>query len=78
MHGERCAKTISTVCIELMAIMLGKMVIVKGPHSRQRTRAFFRILSVYTIIMFDHDVVVIKVEAPIYGQSNSSLRLQVE
>ena len=52
--------------------------VIKGPRSRRRARAFFRILPAYTIIKLDHHGVVIKFQRSKYASSTGSLRLQVE
>ena len=51
---------------------------IKGARSRRRARAFFRILTAYTIIILDHHGVVIKFQRSKYAASTGSLRLQVE
>ena len=50
----------------------------KGPRSRRRARAFFLILSAYSIIILDHHGVVIKFQRSKYTASTGSLCLQVE
>ena len=51
---------------------------IKGARSRRRARAFFRILTAYTIIILDHHGVVIKFQRSKYAASTGNLRLQVE
>ena len=53
-------------------------VILKGARSRRRARAFFRILTAYTIIILDNRGVVFKFQRSKYAASTGSLRLQVE
>ena len=51
---------------------------IKGARSRRRARAFFLILTAYTIIILDHQGIVIKFQRSKYAASTGSLRLQVE